>query len=70
MFRFSIRDLLLTTVAAAIGVAWYCDHQRLTSENRQLKLKSEWVPVVSPFPYSGFGPFDFEADEKKDSVLK
>ena len=29
MFRFSIRELLLLTVVAAIGVAWFTDHSRL-----------------------------------------
>ena len=28
MFRFSIRELMVLTLAALVGVAWYADHRR------------------------------------------
>jgi hypothetical protein len=30
MFRFTIRELVLLTLVAAIGVGWWLDRQRLT----------------------------------------
>lgn len=32
-FRFSIRDLLLLTVIAALAIGWWLDHRKLTKEN-------------------------------------
>ena len=32
-FRFSIRDLLLLTVIAALTVGWWLDHRKLTKDN-------------------------------------
>jgi hypothetical protein len=32
-FRFSIRDLLLLTVIAALSVGWWLDHRKLTKDN-------------------------------------
>jgi nicotinamide riboside kinase len=29
MFRFSIRELMLVTLAVAMGVGWFADHRRL-----------------------------------------
>ena len=34
--KFSIRDLLLVTVIAAILVAWWLDHSRLATEIKRL----------------------------------
>ena len=36
MFRFSIRDLLLITLLAALAIAWWLDHGRLQETNRAL----------------------------------
>ncbi len=45
--KFSIRDLFLVTVIAAVCVAWWIDHRRKSAEIQQLneKLKdSIWLP--------------------------
>ncbi len=37
MLRFSIRDLLLVTVIAAVAVSWWLDHGRQAAEIRRLQ---------------------------------
>ena len=37
MFRFSIRDLMLVTLVAAVVVYWIIDHSRLAVEIERLK---------------------------------
>ncbi|MFN0020295.1 MAG: hypothetical protein ACKVP0_18710 [Pirellulaceae bacterium] len=44
--KFSIRDLQLVTLIAAILVAWYLDHRHKSVELQRLEKKlkdSEWV---------------------------
>ena len=41
MFRFTIRELLLLTVIAAVGVAWWIDRSRLAAELKELR---DWWP--------------------------
>lgn len=38
--RFTIRDLLLLTAIAAIGIAWWMDHGRLAPQARE---RDEWA---------------------------
>jgi hypothetical protein len=37
MFRFTIRELVLLTIIAAVSVAWWIDHRRQAAEIRRLK---------------------------------
>jgi|RhiMetdeSRZDD1v2_1073273.scaffolds.fasta_scaffold2334116_1 Flp pilus assembly protein TadB len=39
--KFSIRDLLLVTVIAAILLAWWVDHRRQARESKELKEQLE-----------------------------
>jgi hypothetical protein len=39
--KFSIRDLLLVTVIAAILLAWWVDHRRQARESQELKEQLE-----------------------------
>jgi hypothetical protein len=39
--KFSIRDLLLVTVIAAILLAWWVDHRRQAREIKELKDQQE-----------------------------
>ena len=39
--KFSIRDLLLITVIAALAVAWWIDHRRQAAEIEKLKKPFE-----------------------------
>ena len=34
MFRFTIRELLLLTLVAALGVAWWLDHRNMAARQR------------------------------------
>jgi hypothetical protein len=39
--KFTIRDLLLVTVIAAILAAWWVDHRQMVQEIK--KLKEQWL---------------------------
>ena len=54
--KFSIRDLLLVTVIAAILVAWWLDHRRLNDKIRQLN---------APIDFSFTLPANFSAPVTK-----
>ena len=50
MLRFTIRDLHLATIIAAMGVGWWLDHSRLTRAWLDAKRKGEhdhWAAEVS-----------------------
>ena len=54
MFRFTIRELVLLTVAVALAVGWWLDHRSLAKEVRYLEWDLERVlpkeEPVSPLP--------------------
>jgi 5-enolpyruvylshikimate-3-phosphate synthase len=41
MFQYSLRDLILLTVIAALSVAWWHDHSRLADEAKS-RAKWQW----------------------------
>jgi hypothetical protein len=41
MFRFSIRDIVLVTVIAAVAVGWWADRRQLLDSNRSLQREME-----------------------------
>ena len=43
MFRFSIRELMLVTLVAAMGVAWFAEHRRAQSALIDAKKAEERV---------------------------
>jgi hypothetical protein len=48
MSRFTIRELLLVTVIAALGIGWWLDHSRLS---RAVAFYRDWVPFdTAAFP--------------------
>jgi hypothetical protein len=46
-FRFSIRDLLLLTVIAALAVGWWLDHRRITRNAALESMISRDATIVS-----------------------
>jgi hypothetical protein len=45
MFRFSIRELMLVTLVAALGVAWFAEHRRAQSALERAKDAEETAEV-------------------------
>ena len=43
--KFSIRDLFLVTLIAALAVAWVIDHQRQANEVKKLKDRSAYFKL-------------------------
>jgi hypothetical protein len=52
MFRFTIRELFLTTVIAALAVGWFVDRSNLVSELEEFRfavdLRNQGPPPVIP----------------------
>jgi hypothetical protein len=46
MFRFTIRDVLWLTVVAAVALAWWTDHRRLTERAARLKMDAQMRRAV------------------------
>ena len=50
MFRFTIRELLLLTVIAAVGIGWWQEHSRLASLANELKSRNEQLAALRGGP--------------------
>jgi hypothetical protein len=42
MYRFTIRELFLATLVAAVGAAWWHDHSAMTESVRQAEYRQEF----------------------------
>jgi len=49
MFRFTIRELVLLTLVAAMGVAWWLDSSRLAEEVRNRKAVEQFRQIPMQF---------------------
>ena len=47
MFRFTIRDMLLLTLAVAIGVAWMVDRRAWRIERQKMQREMQVLETVS-----------------------
>jgi hypothetical protein len=43
MFRFTIRELVLVTLVAAMGLAWWLDRARRLGEHEQFQVENQWL---------------------------
>src|SRR6266850_902115 len=50
MFRFTIRELLLLTVIAALGIGWRLEHSTLASLSNELKSRNEQLAALRGGP--------------------
>jgi hypothetical protein len=59
MLRFSIRDLLLVTVIAAVAVSWWLDHGRQAAEIQRLRRN-----IFVPYTRTPTDQYPDDLDEK------
>ena len=73
MLRFTIRDLALLTVLAAMGIAWWLDHGRITSLWQNAKRQGEhdrWAAeLLVEESRRETGPVRFVADRRSPTVI-
>jgi hypothetical protein len=68
MFRFTIRELLLFTVIAALGVGWWMDHRRLQAGSERARFVLLMLhDAISENGYR-VDPGDALIDEQLDQV--
>jgi hypothetical protein len=67
MFRFTIRELLLLTVIAALSVVWWQDRNSLSRLSDELKSRNEQLVVLQKQPVE---TFDLETARLREQLTK
>ena len=67
-FRFTIRDVLWLTALAAVLVAWWVDHSRLSMENHSHQTKLEKMAKDSAQRDEAFRIYE-RAIERQQQIL-
>jgi hypothetical protein len=71
MFRFTIRELLLLTVIAALSVVWWLEHSTLSRLSDELKSRNDQLAVLRAGLDKGpVNFFNMETERLREQLTK